>query len=340
MSEVSVAQWEQFLQSFPQAHLLQTAAWGELKAEFGWQAVRIVQTDPQPVGAQILFRRLPLGLSLAYLPKGPLGAADLWDSAAWNRFWQEVDDCCRRRRAVFLKVEPDVWQSEETLEGLTAHPPASPPQGFRLGAQDVQPSRTLLVDLQGEEADLLARMKQKTRYNLRLAQKKGVQVQRSADVPAFHALLQETGQRDGFGVHSLAYYQRAFALFEPRGECALLMALVEERPIAGIMVFARGGRAWYFYGASAAQDRERMPNYLLQWEGMRWARQRGCRYYDLWGVPDAELEVLEAEFQRRSDDLWGVYRFKRGFGGRLLRSHGPWDRVYSPLLYQLYRYVV
>jgi lipid II:glycine glycyltransferase (peptidoglycan interpeptide bridge formation enzyme) len=105
------------------------------------------------------------------------------------------------------------------------------------------------------------------------------------------------------------------------------------------MVFARGNRSWYFYGASTEQERARMPTYLLQWQAIRWARGRGCREYDLWGVPDADLPQLEAQFSSRSDGLWGVYRFKRGFGGRLMRTPGGWDRPYSRLLYSLYRFV-
>jgi peptidoglycan pentaglycine glycine transferase (the first glycine) len=106
--------------------------------------------------------------------------------------------------------------------------------------------------------------------------------------------------------------------------------------LAALMVFAYGKRSWYFYGGSANIHRERMPNYLLQWEAMRWARTQGCTEYDFWGVPDADLETLEAGFTQRTDGLWGVYRFKRGFGGELRRALGPWDRVYQPLLYRLY----
>jgi len=105
---------------------------------------------------------------------------------------------------------------------------------------------------------------------------------------------------------------------------------------AGLMVFAHGRRAWYFYGASASDHRDRMPTYILQWEAMRWARAHGCTEYDLWGVPDADEDTLENEFSERSDGLWGVYRFKRGFGGRLCRSAGPWDRIYQPVLYKFY----
>ncbi len=104
------------------------------------------------------------------------------------------------------------------------------------------------------------------------------------------------------------------------------------------MAFANGKRAWYFYGASANEHRERMPTYLLQWEAMRWARSLGCTLYDMWGVPDEDEETLEANFTTRSAGLWGVYRFKRGFGGRLTRAASPWDRVYNPFLYGFYRW--
>ncbi len=106
------------------------------------------------------------------------------------------------------------------------------------------------------------------------------------------------------------------------------------------MVFAYGSRAWYFYGASTNQHRHRMPTYLLQWEAMRWARDQGCTEYDLWGVPDEDEHTLEDQFAERSDGLWGVYRFKRGFGGNLRRALGPWDRVYQPVLYTFYRWWV
>jgi lipid II:glycine glycyltransferase (peptidoglycan interpeptide bridge formation enzyme) len=180
-------------------------------------------------------------------------------------------------------------------------------------------------------------MKQKTRYNIRLAVKRGVIVRPCADLGLFSQLMVETGQRDRFGVHSPDYYRQAYELFNPRGECELLLAEIEGNPLAALMVFAHGPRAWYFYGASSNVQRDHMPTYLLQWEAMRWARQRGCREYDLWGVPDAGEEELEAGFTSRSNGLWGVYRFKRGFGGTLRRSAGPWDRVYNPLLYRLYR---
>ncbi len=310
--------WETFLREHPNAHILQTAAWGEVKAAFGWRVARVVVGA---VGAQVLFRPLPLGLSVAYVPKGPVGSPE-----GWKALWPALDALCRQERAVFLKVEPDVWEGEAA---------AAPPPGFRAAVHAVQPRRTLVVSLRGREEDLLARMKQKTRYNIRLAARKGVTVRPWDNVEAFYALLRETGARDGFGVHSLAYYRRVYEAFHPRGEAALLVAEYQGEPLAALMVLARGSRAWYFYGASTGRHRNRMPTYLLQWETMRWAKARGCAEYDLWGVPDADQEVLETQFAQRRDGLWGVYRFKRGFGGHLRRAP-VWDKVYRPWLYRLY----
>jgi lipid II:glycine glycyltransferase (peptidoglycan interpeptide bridge formation enzyme) len=179
-------------------------------------------------------------------------------------------------------------------------------------------------------------MKPKCRYNIRLAEKKGVTVRAWDDISAFHEMMTVTGGRDNFGVHSKEYYQRAYELFHPKGMCELLVAEYEGKPLASLMVFANGKRAWYVYGASNDYERNRMPTYLLQWEAIRWAKTRGCEEYDLWGVPDENEETLEANFESRHGGLWGVYRFKRGFGGEVRRSAQALDRVYNPLLYWMY----
>jgi lipid II:glycine glycyltransferase (peptidoglycan interpeptide bridge formation enzyme) len=321
MTILDAAGWDRFLTGYPEAHILQTSAWGELKAGFGWLPERIAAGE---TGAQILFRRLPFGLSLAYIPKGPLGPD-------WRALWPLVDQRCKVRRAILLKVEPDLW--EESTGGLAEALP-----GFTAGGIPVQPRRTVVVSLEGDEAAWLARMKQKTRYNIRLAERKGVVVKPSQDVETFHRMMQVTGARDGFGVHSLAYYRCAYQLFHPSGASQLFLAEYQDRPLAGLVAFKAGRRAWYFYGASNEEERNRMPAYLLQWEAMRWAASQGCTEYDLWGVPDETEDRLEAQFEGRSDGLWGVYRFKRGFGGVLKRGAATWERVYIPSLYRLYRW--
>jgi lipid II:glycine glycyltransferase (peptidoglycan interpeptide bridge formation enzyme) len=312
--------WSTFLQAYPESHLLQSTHWGNLKSAFGWSMQHVIAGD---LGAQVLFRTLPLGLKLAYIPMGPLGdwLPDLIPT---------LDALCREHGAFMLKIEPDAI-SDPALEKRLVE------AGFHLSTQTIQPPRTILVDLWEDEETILACMKQKTRYNIRLAGRKGVTVRPWDDIAGFAAMTQETAERDAFGAHNQAYFQKAYDLFHSTGLCELLVAEVEREPVAALMVFAQGQRAWYFYGASRDLHREKMPAYLLQWEAMRWAKAKGCKVYDLWGIPDANEEELEAQFTKRSDGLWGVYRFKRGFGGQVTRTIGAWDRIYNPLKYRLYQ---
>jgi peptidoglycan pentaglycine glycine transferase (the first glycine) len=266
------------------------------------------------------------GINFAYIPKGPIGKEI-------DQLWLEIDALCQEKKCMFMKLEPDGWEGEvPTIPGGTM----LSSNAFILSPHSIQPMQTMVIDLTGEENQILGQMKQKTRYNINLALKKNVIIKPYTDLSAFYDLMEITGQRDKFGIHSLAYYQKAFELFYAQDLCQLLVAEYENVPISALMVFRVGTRAWYFYGASSDLHRDKMPNYLLQWEAMRWAKSQGCRQYDLWGVPDESQEVLEADFATRNDGLWGVYRFKRGFGGELKRSAGPWDRVYNPLLYRLY----
>ena len=322
MTNLTKAEWGAFIADHPDAHLLQSPAWGDLKHDYGWTPEYLHQGD---LGAMVLFRHLPLGYSVAYIPRGPVGEGD------WPALWAAVDDLCRKHNAIFLRVEPEIWEPIPE-DFISQHLP-----GFSPSPQTVQPPRTVLVDISGSEEDLLAAMKSKTRYNIRLAERKGVIVQPSEDIAAFHNLMETTGERDAFGIHSLDYYQAAYDHFAPLGACTLLMASYAGQPLAGLMAFAQGNTAWYLYGASNNLERNRMPTYLLQWEALRWAKAQGCRIYDLWGVPDHPESVLEADFADRSDGLWGVYRFKRGFGGEVCRTIGTWDKVYKPLIYKLYQ---
>ena len=321
MNIVSLSDWNKFLENHPNAHLLQMGEWGELKKDFGWKPVRFVLD--RETGAQILFRRLPLGLTLGYMPKPVFSGQWTVDS---EQFWKEVDSICKKNRAVFLKVEPDVWADDFRL----------PPSAFRISPHNIQPPRTITIDIKDNEETILAEMKPKCRYNIRLAEKKGITFRAWDDIQSFHEMMTVTGGRDNFGVHSKDYYQRAYELFTSKGTCELLVAEYEGKPLASLMVFANGKRAWYVYGASNDQERNRMPTYLLQWEAIRWAKARGCEEYDLWGVPDENEETLEANFETRQDGLWGVYRFKRGFGGEVKRAAQAMDRIYNPFLYWAY----
>ncbi len=278
-------------------------------------------------GVQILFRKLPLGFAVGYIPKFSVRP----DAFTFTQeLWREVDSVCKENRAVFLKLEPDLWQDSKANQ--------VPMTDYRLrtSPHNIQPPRTIIVDINSAEEQILARMKQKTRYNIRLAEKKGVTVRTWADIESFHKMMLVTGGRDGFGVHAREYYQRAYDLLHPKQMGELLLAEYEGKPLAALFVAQYGNRAYYLYGASTDEERNRMPTYLLQWEAMKWAKARGCEEYDLWGIPDEEEATLEANFETRHDGLWGVYRFKRGFGGELKRAVQAMDKVYNPLLYWAY----
>jgi len=315
MPIISLTDWNHFLSQHPSVHLLQTGEWGELKSAFGWKPVRVVNGE---FGVQILFRKLPLGFTIGYIPKSNPDLLLL----------PEIDSVCKQNRAIFLKFEPDSWDDSPLSLGERL--------GVRVSPHNIQPPRTIIIDIRGTEEEILAKMKQKTRYNIRLAEKKGVTVRAWDDIEVFHKMMLVTGGRDGFGIHSLEYYNRAYELLHPNGLGEILVAEYEGKPLAALFVARNGHRAYYLYGASTDEERNRMPTYLLQWEAMKWAKERGCEEYDLWGVPDEDEETLEAEFQTRSDGLWGVYRFKRGFGGELKRAAQALDRVYNPLLYWAY----
>jgi lipid II:glycine glycyltransferase (peptidoglycan interpeptide bridge formation enzyme) len=172
-------------------------------------------------------------------------------------------------------------------------------------------------------------MKPKWRYNIRLAERKGVAVRDGspADLSQFYAMYADTGARDGFLVRPFDYYRRIWERFLADGLAHLLLADLEGTPVAGLILFRFGPTAWYFYGASTAQGRDAMPNHALQWAAMRWARSVGCTRYDWWGAPD----VLE-----ESDPMWGVYRFKQGFGGEFVPGIGAWDFPVSTARYWAY----
>jgi len=322
-------QWRALAHRPGDGHILQDDRWGCLKQRFGWRPFVVALLDPATgtfcAGALLLFRSLPGGFSVAYAPKGPLW--DWSDRAQQRALLAAMDRLARQRRSIMLKVEPEQEESDAAARGWRD-------LGFRRAPSAVQPRATIHVDLTPSEAEILARMKQKWRYNIRLAARKGVQVRSAtaADLPAFYALLAETARRDGFAVHTLAYYREAYARFVESGAARLLLATYEGTLLAGLFAFAAGDKGYYMYGASGSRERQRMPNHLLQWEAMRWAKARGAAVYDLWGIPAAAGQGAT----KGEGGLWGVYRFKSGFGGHVVRYSGSWDRVYRPWFYRAY----
>lgn len=331
-------EWNAIVTSSPEGHLLQSYQWGELKTSHGWEAERLVATAPDGTiaAAQVLWRRTPLG-PVGYIPRGPV-VSPKGEAAAFTLLLQEVHRRARARGALFLKIERN---------GPEAGPLTK--LGFRHSRQTVQPKATIIVDLTQSTETLLSRQHSKTRYNIRLAEKRGVTVRRGerADVAAFARLMAETGTRDGFAVRSATYYRDVLDLLGEHAE--LLLAEHEGDVLAGMLTARFNREAIYLYGASGAHKRQLMPNHALQWEAIRRAQDAGCTTYDFWAVPPALLTMAEPGTEgndlpeapeHERGDLWGVYRFKRGFGGRLVGFSGAYDYPYSRTRYWLWENLV
>ena len=210
--------------------------------------------------------------------------------------------------------------------------------GFRPSPQTIQPPRSIIIDISRSPDEILASMNQSTRRKIRksLASDLCIRTGERRDLWAFCQLMHETGDRNRFGVHSADYYEMVFDLFMPRYGTLLLAKLAGDL-LAGVMIFALGGTAWYLYGASSRAHSQAQASYGLQWAAIGWAQERGCHSYDMWGVPDHDEATLEAQFRDRRDGLWGVYGFKRGWGGEVRRTLGAWDLPYSRPVYAAYR---
>ncbi len=276
--------------------------------------------------AALLVRRVAalLPLAVGYVPKGPI--LDWSDSGLADAMLGRLEAEARRVGAIFVKIDPDVRSDMPMGQAVAA---LLARRGWQPSAEQIQFRNTVVSDLAADEDALLAAMKPKCRYNIRLAERRGVVVRPGMgdDLQAFYAMYQETGSRDGFLVRPFEYYRTIWARFMAEGTAHLLLAEVAGLPVAGLILFRFGPTAWYFYGASTTQSRDLMPNHALQWAAMRWAKAAGCTRYDWWGAPD----VLD-----ENDPMWGVYRFKQGFGGRFEPHIGAWDYPVSRPLYWAY----
>ena len=324
------AVWDKHLCSLG-GHLLQSWAWGELKRRHGWAVERVAVGQGQGRAmAQVLVRhRGPV--SLGYVPRGPALGGD--PEVGFRELIMAVDRVCRRHRALSLLVEPD---GPLGLSGSYRR------FGFVRGPAPFQPARTVKVPLLDDEA-LLGQMHQKTRYNVRLAQRRGVVVERrQADqdsLALFYDLLRDTSQRNQFGIHDPSYYADFMALF---GERALLLFALIEGEVGAALIAARfGEEAIYMYGGSSTVHRAHGAAFLLQYEAMRWARDAGCRRYDLWGIPaDDPAPSAGADGSvagTHGDDWRGLYIFKVRFGGQVVSYPTPMERRYLPVLPALAR---
>jgi peptidoglycan pentaglycine glycine transferase (the first glycine) len=355
--------WNSVISKLPNPHFLQTYEWGQVKAKYGWSPLyavwdkdgrwkvesnpNVLSTFDSLVAAALILKRQVISngfaarLSILYAPKGPL--LDWTNESLRNRVLDDLQSFAKKQGAIFLKMDPDIvlgtgipmGENDAIDNGGQNVMSELKQRGWRYSLDQIQFKNTVLIDLKPSEEEMLAGMKQKTRYNIRLAEKKGVVVRvgTQEDLATLYKMYAETSMRDGFVIRDEGYYRTVWQTFMSSEEpaCELLIAEVDGEPVAAIFVFYFVGRAYYVYGMSLNIHREKMPAYLLQWEAMKRAKAKGCDMYDLWGAPDVFDE---------SDSMWGVYRFKEGLGGKVVRTLGAWDFAPNPFWYKMYSEIV
>ena len=333
--------WNRIISRFSSATILQTWEWGQIKCEYGWEPDYFIRKNLNgdiEAASLILSREQRLSrfgpaLRILYLPHGPL--VDWTNGDLVKEVLNDLVEYAKAHKAVYLKIDPqtifesdlsDNYHEQNTLAtGLLSWMSEN---NWRCSNQQIQFKNTFWIDLSPSEEELLSGMKQKTRYNIRLAERKGVTVKAGGlnDLDLLYEMYAETSNRDGFIIRPRAYYQTLWGKFINAGMAVPLIARFQGTPIAALILFYFNKKSYYLYGMSRDLHREKMPNYLLQWEAIKTSKRLGCTVYDLWGAPD--------NFNER-DRMWGVYRFKEGLGGKVIKTAGAFDYPTSQFTYKI-----
>ncbi|MCL2509301.1 MAG: peptidoglycan bridge formation glycyltransferase FemA/FemB family protein [Oscillospiraceae bacterium] len=326
-AQSTLREYNDFVWNHPKGHWLQAPEWSGVKKQWKWEG--IIERDGSGAIAgvmSVLIRRIAgIGVTLMYSPRGPV--CDPHDEETFTRLIADAKLLAKKRRSYVIKIDPDVPADDEAFAALVQK------LGFVIGSDfeneldGIQPRFVFRLYLNGRGEDkLMASFHSKTRYNIRLAQRRGVDVkiEDKSKLPLFCALMKETGERDGFATRPLPYFETMMDVMG--GHCRLYMAYYEGEAVAGTLAVHFGDKVWYIYGASGNKHRDAMPNYLLQWHMIQWAAELGVRVYDFRGV-SGDMDETKP--------IYGLYRFKKGFNGDFTEFIGELTLVTKPLMYFL-----
>jgi peptidoglycan pentaglycine glycine transferase (the first glycine) len=326
--------WNDFVANWPTGDLLQSWEWGTVKSRSGgWTPIRLLAVEGNtPVAAiSILKRKLPrINRSIFYAPRGPV--ADLSDRGLLEQLSAAATELAREHSAILLKIDPPV-PMEDSIADANLNEVGYLRTGGDAGFGGTQPKCVMQLDITPGEDELMAAFKPKTRYNIKLAEKKGVSVRQGSskdDLRKFYDLLLETAARDGFLVRDYDYYATMWEVLGPPEYARLFLAEYESEAVSGALCFYMGDRCWYTYGASSNAHRNVMPNYLMQWRMIQHARSIGCGLYDFRGVSPLRAPTP-------GDHLQGLNRFKEGFGAQYAEYIGEYDLPFSRPMYWLWK---
>jgi peptidoglycan pentaglycine glycine transferase (the first glycine) len=331
-------QWNGFLTSQPRGHLLQSYEWGELNTYLGGRIYRLGGLENgRMVGAMLLsVAPVPIPVSVPglhlnwlYCSRGP--TVESPSSPALAALIEYVQTLARREHAVVLRLEPNIADDDPNMEQWMA---AYRALGFLSSPISVHGRRSWVLDIRPDTEQLLANFKMTWRQNVRVAERKGVNIRQAesdADFDAYYDLLQATSERDAFFIHSKDYHKEILRQFASKGEAVLYLAEHEGEALAAKMLIRFGDWCWDMFGASSTNKRNLKPTYLLQYRCIQWARAQGCSYFDFRTIP----EVLAP-----GEEMWGVYEYKKGFGGFSRLNIPTQEYIYRPLIYNAWRKLV
>jgi lipid II:glycine glycyltransferase (peptidoglycan interpeptide bridge formation enzyme) len=337
--------WNDFVGANAYGDALQAWEWGDLKASGGdWRPLRVglFSADNEIVGGAVMILRRLAGVgAFLYIPRGPV-LGDWGDAGQFQAVMSKIKEIAAREKAAFVKIDPPVPCGQTAVvQMLEAAGFIRPRDLDAQGFGGTQPTCVMVLNIGGKQDDqLMAEFKAQCRRNIRIAQKKGVEVISDTtreDVKSFYDLLSVTAERDGFGVRPESYYEAIWTHLIENGLGKLFLTRFEGKYLSGALCFKIGDKCWYVYGASSNENRNVMPNYAMQWEMIRWAREQGCATYDFRGVsPRRRQEGEDAAELEKEDHLQGLNRFKEGFGAQYIEYIGEFDLPINQARYWLW----
>lgn len=322
-------EYTEFLESHERCNFQQSLEWGKVKTNWIKEVVLAEDENHKIIGSICVWiRKMPIFGNMMYSSRGPV--CNIHDKKVLEQLTDGIKELGKKYNAFVLRIEPDIKKDDQEFRKIVEEIGYKIKDDAKDFKDEIQPRFVFRLDIKGKtEDEVLAGCHQKTRYNIRLAKRKGVVVKEGTreDLKDFHKIMIETGSRDGFIIRSLDYFEKMYDELAPK-HMKLLMAYYEDKPISGIIPIMYGNKTWYLYGASSNQHRNLMPNYLLQWEMIRQAIQNKCDIYDFRGVSGVVDET---------HPQYGLYRFKKGFGAEFTEFIGEVYWPFKPLTYKLYK---
>lgn len=333
IGEAESKRFDDFIRSTPNGHVFQAYCWGEAKRP-EWEPIRFIGEDDAghiAAAATVLKRRIPLlRRSFFYLPRGPV-LQDWEDGELFCTLMDFLKQLAEIHRAIFIKIDPCIMEEKEKTSGLLDD------AGFITVAEDyefggLQPRFTFRLNIEQDIDSLLGSFKHKLRYKINYAYKQDVQFERSGldGLDSFMRILNETSMRGDFVIRDKSYYKRVYQCLEPDRAAAITLGRYRERVITASMTLAFGDKAWNMYSGHANEHRNIYAYQALIWEQIKWAKERGAKWFDFYGVP-GHVE--------KEHPLYGIYHFKKSFGGEFFSFIGEKDLVLSRFYYFLWTHL-